>query len=273
MAKYVRADSVKSEQLEHPVRTWLIEMGLVPAVVAIGLAMTGYVNFYFGLVLLTLGIAIIALLFWFKNTVRTKTFRVTGVAAVGIIYAITLWFLFVAAPLNVIMGVPSQNYQTGQTVLGFQWTENYRPVNVSILNDTSVEYSNFDSYYHVDTAMIAKVGIFADINNCIASPEVAAGVRIAQVSVDFTGSNGSHTIPLFQPQDQTASQLYRVHCDKLAPHSRIDLVFALATKEAPRWMQATFYYDTTTRPRSILKSQCFTTKCADIPERFAAGER
>ena len=70
MARYARVEP-------DTLRTWAVQFGVPGLVLAIGFAMTGYANFWLGVVIMTLAVAALATDFWFKHPEMATAARVT----------------------------------------------------------------------------------------------------------------------------------------------------------------------------------------------------
>lgn len=262
MARYVRAD-------EAPVRAWITLLGIIPLYGGIGFAMTGYINFWVGIAILIATALAFAVHFWVANKTLSPRVRVSGVALIVSALALMLWFVFVPAPLGVVIDAPSGNYQKGEQIFGLEWREDYYPVNITISNDSDHAYENFISHFTTNLRLIARAGVSGGINQCIATPENTA-IDISQATLSVPGKNLS--IPLFQSNKQFPASIYRVRCDKISPHSRIDVILALDGSAKPTWAIGSFRYDAVNRHRGPLYiPRCFEVACPNMPSKFIGG--
>jgi hypothetical protein len=260
MARYIRAD-------EAPIRSWITLLGIIPLYGGIGFAMTGYINFWVGVVVLILTAVALAVHFWLANEIRPLRIRITGVIVISAALAATLWLVFVSAPIDVLISAPPGNYQKGTRVLSLEWKDGETPVQVRIANESELPYENFDSYYRVDSTTISRVGIYSGINTCAATPENKIST-LAQASISVDGVS----IPLFQPDQQNPASVYRVRCNKLAAHSHIDIVLAIAGSEKPKWDIGSFRYDALNRHRGPqFFPKCLVEPCKELPSTFVGG--
>jgi hypothetical protein len=94
MAQYARV-------LPETIRTRIMQIGVTSVIFAIGFAMTGYVSFWRGIFLMSAIIAFyLGNLWYFEKKMATREKGWLTLALV-VSYAVLLWFVFIAAPLNV----------------------------------------------------------------------------------------------------------------------------------------------------------------------------
>ncbi len=262
MAKYARVD-------EAPLRSWLTLLGIIPLYGSIGFAMTGYINFWLGVGIIVLSTLAFAVHFWLSNKAQSQRLRVSGVIVIVTVLLCTLWIVFVSAPLQVVIDVPPGNYPKGQQIFGIEWMEGYSPVNVTASNNTDIVYENFDSYFRTDGVWIARAGVNGGINQCVATPENTLG-EITQAS--FSIPDKKLSIPLFQSDKQFPASIYRVRCDKLAPHSHIEILLAINNPKTPEWAIGSFRFNAANRHRGpFFIPKCFFSSCPDMPATFVGG--
>src|SRR5882724_95877 len=103
MAKYVRAES------DSP-RSWVVAWGVPALILAVGFAMTGFVNFWLGIALMALAVTAMSFDLWFKHQNWELKAKIRSIVALWIGYLVFLWFAFVPAPLQVVIDVPPGNY-------------------------------------------------------------------------------------------------------------------------------------------------------------------
>jgi hypothetical protein len=260
MAKWERVE-------ESPWRTWLTLVGIIPFYGSIGFAMTGYINFDLGIAVLCLTAAIFAVHFWLANKVQSRRFRASGVIAIFVGSAVTLWLVFVPAPLVVLIDAPPENYAEGQQIFGLEWKKTYFPINITVRNDTSLTYDNADFYFRTDKTFIARAAVSGHLNTCEAAPENSA-IAISQA----TFSTKDVSIPLFEDDKQFPASIYRVRCDKISPRSHVDIILAIEDATKPAWAVGSFRFDATNRHRGPIYSQkCFIGSCRDMPQAAFTG--
>jgi hypothetical protein len=260
VAKYIRADT-------DSISAWLVAYGLPGLLFVVGFAMTGYLDFWFGVSAMVIAAAILIGDAWIRHK-WTKKQRICVTSATCFALATILWFVFVPAPLQVVIDIPPGNYPKDEHIFGLQWAENYFPLNVTVSNDTDIAYENFDSYFRTDSIWIARAGVNGGINQCMATPENAAiGITQATISTE----NKSVSIPLFQSDNQYPASIYRVRCDKIAPHSHVDIILALNGVKAT-WAIGSFRYDAANRRRGpFYIPKCLINSCPNMPSKFVGG--
>jgi hypothetical protein len=262
MAKYVRKEKTPPETIGERVARTAAEWSQA-IVLAIGFAMTGYVNFYLGIVILTIGVTLVCVNVWFKTKTRSTYSRIAILFLIAGAYVGSLWFfMFVAAPLDVLMTTVDANYEAASTVLGLTWKSEYWPVNIRIDNDTDYIYSGYDAYIRTNLG-IAKIVLRPSINNCVATFEDPHLQTFSAYSKIF--KNGTYiTVPMFEQGDPVVSTFYRIRCDKLAAKSSVQILLAVVGGQ-PTWAAMSSHYDAVERNRVSFNRQCFKEPCADIP--------
>jgi hypothetical protein len=255
MARYVRAD-------EDTLVSWMVAYGLTALLLALGFAMTGYINFWLGVAAMAGGVCILMADIWLRHKYWTRTQRIGGTLTVCAAFVIILWFVFIAAPLDVLFDTPAGNYSADREIFGVKWKPEYYPVNIAIGNDTSNDYNNFDGYL-VTNVSIAKVGIRKTINQCFATLENPY-VRFA-FPIFTHIENGKPISDLqFQDDQNTASKFYRIMCGKISTKSEVDIVLA-TVGGPPLWIAMKAEYFAAGRGRSNFSSACFATSPAPSP--------
>jgi hypothetical protein len=262
MARYIRAES-------KPMWNSVILLGIPALLVAGALGMSGFVNFWAAIFLLTVGFAGLAYGLLSAPLGATRSLKLSGVAACVFAYLLLLWLLFVPAPLDTIVGIPKGNYLDGQMVLGLKWQSNYFPVNITVMNKTTIEYANINGYVQTSSPAIVRAAIYGGINQCIVTSENPA-IDVSQGELSFEKNGKYVSIPVLQPDEQIPATIYRIVCAKLAPHSKVDVVVATAGEAKPSWAIVQFEYDAANRHRGpIATRQCFLSSCADMPTKIA----
>ena len=78
-------------------RLWVVELGFPALLYALGFAMTGYLNFWLGLCVMTIAAVFIVFDFWFRNNARSHLFRISSIALTtgiyGFVLGVFLWWL------------------------------------------------------------------------------------------------------------------------------------------------------------------------------------
>ena len=122
-----------------------MQLGVTSVIFAIGFAMTGYVSFWRGIILMSAVIALYLGNLWFFEKKIEKRQKLGQAVVLIISYAVLLWFVFVPAPLAVLIDRPPANYPIDQDFLGIKWKADYYPVNFVITNETENDYTDFKS--------------------------------------------------------------------------------------------------------------------------------
>jgi hypothetical protein len=138
-AKYVRTEPVT-------IRSWLSGHGFIGLVLALGVAMTGAIDYWVGLALVIAGSAWAAREFWttFHEDARKAAL---GVGAIFFVCAAFIWHSYTPAPLYVTIGFPAGTYASGENVLGIIWKDTYFPISISVENPTDNVYTTFDAFF------------------------------------------------------------------------------------------------------------------------------
>jgi hypothetical protein len=253
MAQYAK---IQPETL----RTRVMQLGVTSVIFAIGFAMTGYINFWRGVILMSAVVAIYLGNLWFFEKKIEKREKVGQTLVLLGSYAILLWLVFVPAPLTVLIDRPQGNYPAGLDFLGVQWKADYYPVNFVIINETESDYNDFDSYIQTNLHF-AKIGIKTSLNQCEVAKELAEiGMALPQVSGEGV------TIPLFEENSNTISSFYHVRCSRIAPRSRVQFVLATVGGK-PDWGAIEVRYMAVGRERHNFFPQCFSKACPSMPKK------
>jgi hypothetical protein len=138
MAKYVRLDSLPAPPPPKPINTWIVALGIVPLVFALGFAMTGYINFWLGICIMSVAAFGFAISFWFATPTVTSKQRWSGVAGILAVYALTLWFVFVPAPIDVLIVPTGANYEEGSVVNGLHGSQSIGPSTLGLATILSI---------------------------------------------------------------------------------------------------------------------------------------
>jgi hypothetical protein len=231
-------------------------------ILAMGFAMTGYVNFYLGVSIMTLAIVAITVNLWLRTEGISNNIRGGSVIAIIGLYGIGLWFLFVAAPLIVAITMPPGNYPVDQDVFGVKWKQEYYPVTYIVENETANDYDHYDSYVRTNK-QITKVAIRNSLNQCIASPEIP-GSLIYGWNISHPENGKIVSVPIFQDQNDVVSTDYRIRCDKISSNSRIEIVLAIIGGK-PDWATVSSKYVAVGRSRLWFASQCLSPPCENVP--------
>ncbi len=224
-------------------RQWLIKLGVPTLAITLGFGMISHLNFWFGIGLATLGGASLALDAWRRTVGKTLMLRV-GITCLPLVgYAAMLPFVFIVAPLDVLMlTFPAGTYVEGADINGITWKSSFAPLKIAVRNETSLDYTNVDMYVRTNLA-IDQIGLASGVSRCVATATIAGA---------------------------TISNFYRVQCDKIAPSSRIDIALALVGRDtshqldsrtSPAWAALSAEYDAANRRRTRFFSRCFLISC------------
>jgi hypothetical protein len=255
-------------------RSWLISFGVPTSLVAAGLGMLGFINFWRGFIVMSVGFGLASILLWWlviSARQRNAKYHAVFAAAVPVLlYAAVVWLVLVPAPLDVGIALPPGNYQEGRDVAGLKWRSDYSPMIVVVRNETGLEYTNLDIWVRTSED-IAGVGIASGIAHCAAQAAIP-GMMIASPSISTTDKEGkTTTVPL----TLTNGTFYRVQCDRLGPMSGMDLTIAAVvnprvakgSKESspPTWGALSADYEAAGRRRSEFFSECLQLRCGHRP--------
>ena len=222
MAKYVRADAARPDA--DSMLVWGVAFG-VP-VIAVGLAMTGYIDFWRGIGLMTAGLVVVIGDVWIGHRAwKTKQRTIATVAATGLC-AVILWLVFVPAPLGVLIERPAAHYPVDSDFYGIQWKSDYYPVNFLVENDTNGDYADFETYVETNLSF-TRIGIKKSINQCDATKDLA-GVKTAFGELAKL-DNGKliEVTPVLDDDSKIVSSFYHIRCSRIAPHSSVQLALAV----------------------------------------------
>lgn len=260
------------------VREYLVGLGIPALIFAICFSMTGFMNFWAGVLGASLAIVWFAVDWYVLSRGMRLIVRGTGGLSALAAAIFVGWIAFRPAPINVAIDAPPGNYNEGTNALGVLWKVGYDPVNIIVFNNTSSEYEGFDSYVRT-SLQIAEVGVRGYINQCIATAENPF-VTIGSASLSYNNAKGGTlSIPLFQGPQPIVSTFYRIRCDKLASNSKIDIVLAVvgalagATEARPSWAVLSSRYTRAGKVYKAFDSHCFFGTCADMPNSYEGAAK
>jgi hypothetical protein len=149
---------------------------------------------------------------------------------------------------------------------GIKWKADYVPVNILMMNESDMDYSNYEVYITTNQS-IADVGVDAGRNKCMADVKTPH-LEIASPTLSFIGEDGKViTRPIALSKQ---GKFYLIQCDKLGTHSKIDVVLAVI-REDPfaklAWAALSARYVADNRARVYPAEQCFLASCADNPPK------
>ena len=258
MAKYARIQP-------DTFRSRIMQLGVTSVIFAIGFAMTGYVSFWRGIILMSGVIALYLGNLWFFEKKIEKLQKLWQTVVLIISYAVLLWLVFVPAPLAVLIDRPTANYPIDQDFLGIKWKTDYYPVNFIIINETENDYTDFESYVQTNLKF-AKIGIRNSLNQCEVAKDLA-GMEMALPQLTTQQQNGqSTTIPLFEENSNAISSFYHVRCSRIAPRTRVQFVLAVVGGQ-PDWGAMEVRYLAVGRVRYNFFSLCFLKLCPSMPAK------
>jgi hypothetical protein len=258
------------------IQSWLSHHGVIGLVIAIGVAMTGAIDFYVGIVLVVAGAV------WaisdFRKAFHSEPIKDTfGIIAIALLCIAFVYHSYVFAPINVSILVTPDNYAAGENVLGIEWKENYFPITIVLENPTDVDYDDFDARFvpggprfgdkDPKSVLIAKANAIGGINNCIIGPDNPF-IHSYMIGPEGFGH------PLFGPDRDVKSNIIRLRCDKISSHSRIEVLIALDERVRPDWLVGDIQYKSSNISRSSYPTQCFIAKCdrLDATARYFVGD-
>jgi hypothetical protein len=134
-----------------------------------------------------------------------------------------------------------------------------------------MDYSNYEVYLTTNQLM-AEVGVDGGRNNCMAEAKIPH-LEIASPALSFVDKDGKVvTVPLqlSKPGQKGFSTFYRIECDKLGAHSKIDVVLAVIRKDPAAkltWAALSARYIAANQPRLYTAEQCFLSSCAADPPK------
>jgi hypothetical protein len=255
-----------------------MQLGLPVLGIGVGLAMTGYVNFWLGIAIAALAVVVLLLDLW--RLVRNGSFLKKGMAfSIGIIcVGLITWIAFRPVPLGASFALGPGNYPENSEIGGIKWEKGFSDVRLILSNDTKLDFGNIDLTVKTNQ-FIAKIGSMDAFSQCKSAPIDQMHVTI--LSLDITDASGKKQTILGTP---AAAKSFRVHCDVLLSGDDIHLVIALlnvnafkngqrpdtlfAPPENARWAMVDATYDAAGRTREEIHSTCFGSKesCGDIGE-------
>jgi hypothetical protein len=181
--------------------------------------MTSNLTLAFGILLLMLSVLLLP---WIKaEPWPVRVLWVSGVgSALGLAVYYTLWIP--KSSLGLTATTTAAEREPGALLAGIPWSPNYTEVHVAAANSSRKNYEAVDLVIQPDQP-IACVGQETNINNVsiLVPYDLRASLEIADG--DMRKRTAMSIVPV-------ASGLgYRVRCDVLPSHSRLDIVLAVVT--------------------------------------------
>jgi len=210
--------AVKSENKKHPLLAWSKGIGLA----AILLGGFGVIPVFYwpGVALCYMGFVILALDPYFDPDLKQR--RISQAAVLTFICALAAIFTFgfVFAPSKLEVGAESyaSNYPAGAKVAGIKWSSKYTELRVAIANPSNRDYENLDLVLRPDQPVV-------EISQLDDSQKVSFE-EVQHASVHYITNNEQSLAPRVVI---ASTDGYRVRCDRLRAHSRVNIVMAVAS--------------------------------------------
>ncbi len=131
-------------------------------------------------------------------------------------------FVFARLPLSAYVWSTGGAYQAGSVVNGIQWNAKFNDIHVVLSNDSDHDYAQVDLLVRPRQPVVAAALVTA-------FPVASISRVLPMTSFDlqlFHQATGTRTDIPFEWFASTTG--YRLHCDYLPQHSRIELLMALA---------------------------------------------
>jgi len=146
-------------------------------------------------------------------------------------------------------------------------------VRVIITNDTNYSYNNFDSYGSTSNMFMAKPGIKDNVNKCSLTMEDPYR-RFWGATLSIKDKPDT-AIPLFSDSDHDYfAMFYHLQCNKVAPHSYVELLLPVVGLEVPKWTAFGAKFDALGRDfQPSLFTKCFVDSCPNLPATFRPEKR
>jgi hypothetical protein len=140
-------------------------------------------------------------------------------------------------------------------IFGIKWENGLSELRMLVTNESSVDYSNLQILVRSDL-MIRAAG--SDSSSCLHGPWLPAELGAQTLTSEET------SIPIVH----FFAMVYRISCDRLAEHGKLEVVLATlkagSNRPKPSWAtgRATYRMVGWTRTKDF--SQCFVGSCADM---------
>jgi hypothetical protein len=244
-------------------RARIMQIGVTSVIFAIGFAMTGYINFWRGIFLMSIIIAIYLGNLWLLEKKITSREKGLQTAVLIVSYGVLLWFVFVSAPLDVLIADASGNYAADTDVFGFKWKSEYYPINVRIYNDTDSDYGEFDAYVRTSNSIAGIVKPKNSLNQCV----FEAGFGPTGLLVAFPEISSSGMLVTPPSFNFDVSTFYHIRCDHIPIKFPVELI-VVATPGKPEWAAIQAHYMAAGRYRDPYFPQCFAALCPHMPTTY-----
>ena len=171
------------------------------------------------------------------------------------------------APLELSASLREGDYPDGYKVGDIVWDKSFSDIRVDIEDMSQEAYSNVDILIRTDIS-IAKVWIKQNFSNCTAKPFVAATLG----SMMIKAPNESHVVTVPNSEDPASilmTPVFKVHCEKIFPKERIELVIAALVfggqRVKPKWVSGSITYEGLLQSRTAPPfAKCFDVPCDNI---------
>jgi hypothetical protein len=225
-----RRDKALAESMERTgsERAWerLISLGIPPVFVGVGLALMVYSNFFWsGVIVVYFGLGFFLVAAIKLRGISTRKQLYFSIGSLFFILGFS-WIVFRPSPLQITMYLAGSGYKSGE-MGGINWEPEFGDLRITIENPTDRDYSDLNLSLNpgghpyqvikmVETTTAPKVEFYAEDPQ---APIISLGTP-------------SGNIPIIPSGDRPAP-LYRIRCDKLPRHSKVEIVAAIARFNPP----------------------------------------
>lgn len=258
-----------ASQAEPPSNSWGVQVGLPAMAVSLGLAMTSYINFSIGCLLIVFG----GLLFcweWHKSVgTRTRKWQTGGWAGIAGCFCFLVWILFRPVPFDVSFLPVADEYADGTEIAGIKWNRVYFQTRIVMVNPSDDQYTNISFRVRTNLA-IAAIGFVSAFSQCGSEP-VTPGIVTSGMTLTTPSPQGG--LSVLKPEQ--ISQTFRVFCDRILSDDKVEVVIAtVGTRQLMRqpghlgsmslWIAISGSFDGFGRSRTLKHSDCLAKNCPDI---------
>jgi hypothetical protein len=251
----------QDQHLEHDrtrFRAGYISLGAPAVLVGVGysLATAGGPYFWSGVIVANSAFAWVLADWWIFSRASSSSKRLLLAALVSVFFAGGFdWMAFRPAPLGVFLIAEDRNYPTGTEIFGIKWENGLSELRMLVTDESGGDYSNLQILVRSDL-MIRAAG--SDSSSCLYGSWLPTQLGAETLTSEETSTPIVHSF----------ATVYKISCDKLAAHGKLEVVLAVlkggSNRPKPSWAtgRATYRIAGSTRTKEF--SQCFVSSCPDM---------
>ncbi len=240
-------------------------------------------HFQLGVWLSLAGLVLILLDWLILSKSYSRSLRYLGLSLVLIIGGGVVYLVgFMPAPIRILTIPAAEHYEIGSTIHGIPWQAGYSEIELTLANDTGIEYRNIDAYFRTDL-IIAASSLHPGIEACSVTVE-QPGFKISGIFAKGKDNTGKD-VTIMSDDHHAMGTFNRIYCSNLPAHSSVTVTFALIPPPGTglniplspsdpvpaKWSAIGIDYIGGNKTRRILKINCESSPCYQLPEATTIG--